>query len=323
MLNYIWLGLIAVGIAFAVGSDCIDQARNTYRNGDSLQVAVRFHSPGGDSVPGPALVLIPAERFEKFYGLAPENTDTIRVWITTAAAGKFTMPVNETSPRRWRTMAAAAGTKDRLTGTIAVHGRNDGAAASIVFDPIVFPKVSAVTKAVLDYANTAVTIAFGLIGIMALWLGIMKIAEAAGAVAIVTKCLSPVMTRLFPEVPRDHPAMGAMVLNIAATMLGLGNAATPFGLKAMEELETLNPKKGTATNAMVTFLAINTAGLTLIPTTAIAVRLGLGSAAPAVIIGTSVFGAAGATAVGIATAKFLQRLPLFNRTGAGEEGKGG
>jgi spore maturation protein A len=264
---------------------------------------------------------VPSQRFEQFYRIPASRIDTIRERISASigsdGTGSFQMAVSENTPHWWKKMASAAGTKDKLSGRILVSGRRDttveAVAARVVFDPVTFPKIRAVTQAVLEYANTAVTIALSLIGIMALWLGIMKIAEAAGVIGIITRWLSPVMTRLFPEVPPDHPAMGAMVMNMAANVLGLSNAATPFGLKAMEELDTLNPKKGTATNAMVTFLAINTAGLTLIPATAIAVRVGLGSASPAVIIGTSIVGATCATIVGIGTAKLLQRLPFFKK----------
>jgi spore maturation protein A len=184
-------------------------------------------------------------------------------------------------------------------------------AGSIVFEPIRFVKVRAVTKAALDFANTAVEIALGLIGIMALWLGLIKIAEAAGFVALLTRALEPVTRRLFPDVPRDHPAVGAMIMNIAANMLGLSNAATPMGLKAMEELNKLNTRAGTATNAMCTFLVINTSGLTLIPATAIAVRAAAGSDNPGIIIGTSLFGAACATTAGLIAVKLLQRLKRY------------
>ena len=180
----------------------------------------------------------------------------------------------------------------------------------VVFESVSFLKLKDITNAALDYAGTAVNIAIGLIGIMALWLGVMKVAEEAGLIALIAKWLKPVMKRLFPDVPSDHPAMGSMIMNISANMLGLGNAATPFGLKAMEELDKLNPEKGTATNSMVTFLAINTAGLTLIPATAIAVRAAAGSSDPAIIIGTSIFGAGCATIAGITAAKVLEKFPV-------------
>ncbi|HCA79189.1 MAG TPA: nucleoside recognition protein [Bacteroidetes bacterium] len=182
-----------------------------------------------------------------------------------------------------------------------------------VLEPIHYMKSKAVTQAALDYATTAVTIALGLIGIMALWLGVMKVADEAGLLKIVTRFLTPITKRLFPEIPPDHPAVAAMIMNIAANMLGLSNAATPMGLKAMEELNKLNPKVGTATNAMVTFLAINTGGLILIPATAIAVRAAAGSANPGIIIGTSIFGAGCATVAGIVAAKLLQRLPRYRK----------
>ncbi|MBI2619144.1 MAG: nucleoside recognition protein [Ignavibacteriales bacterium] len=213
-------------------------------------------------------------------------------------------------------MARAGATKDRLTGTIrSIRFSQEGrqAVVQIVFEPVRFVKLKAVTQAAFDYASTAVTIALGLIGIMALWLGVMKVAEEAGAVKILTRLLAPITRRLFPEVPPDHPAVGAMIMNVSANMLGLSNAATPFGLKAMEELNKLNPKAGTATNAMCTFLTINTAGLILIPATAIAVRAAAGSANPGIIIGTSLFGASCATVAGLITVKLLQRLPVFRK----------
>ena len=125
-------------------------------------------------------------------------------------------------------------------------------------------KIEAVTEAAISSAETAVEIALGFIGIMALWLGIMKIAEESGLVELIAKVVRPITVRLVPDVPPDHPAIGSIVLNMAANILGLGNAATPLGLKAMQELQELNPKKDTATNAMCTFLAINTSSVQLI-----------------------------------------------------------
>ncbi len=125
-------------------------------------------------------------------------------------------------------------------------------------------KIEAVTEAAISSAETAVEIALGFIGIMALWLGMMKIAEESGLVELIAKVVRPITVRLFPDVPPDHPAIGSIVLNMAANILGLGNAATPLGLKAMQELQEINPKKDTATNAMCTFLAINTSSVQLI-----------------------------------------------------------
>jgi spore maturation protein SpmA len=168
-----------------------------------------------------------------------------------------------------------------------------------------------VTGGALDGAKTAVTIALGLIGIMALWLGLMRLAERAGLVQRIAYGLRPLMKRLFPEVPPDHPAMGSMLMNMAANMLGLGNAATPLGLRAMRDLESLNPRPGVASNAMCTFLAINTSSVQLIPATAIAILAAAGSARPTVIVGTAFFATLCAATVAVLSAKFFERLSFF------------
>src|SRR5436309_15137880 len=168
-----------------------------------------------------------------------------------------------------------------------------------------------VTGGALDGAKTAVTIALGLIGIMALWLGLMRLAERAGLVQRIAYGLQPLMQRLFPEVPPDHPAMGSMLMNMAANMLGLGNAATPLGLRAMRDLESLNRRPGVASNAMCTFLAINTSSVQLIPATAIAILAAAGSARPTVIVGTAFFATLCAASVAVLSAKFFERLSIF------------
>ena len=154
--------------------------------------------------------------------------------------------------------------------------------------------------------------ALPLVGIMALWLGIMRLAERAGLVMLFARGLRPLLRWLFPEVPADHPAMGSMVLNISAGILGLGNAATPLGLRAMKDLESLNPHPGTATNAMCTFLAINTSSIQLIPATAIAILAANNSNNPTAIVGTSIIATSCAAISGVAAAKLLQRLPAFH-----------
>jgi spore maturation protein SpmA len=153
--------------------------------------------------------------------------------------------------------------------------------------------------------------ALPLVGIMALWLGIMRLAERAGLVALLARALRPLMVWLFPDVPADHPAMGSMLLNMAASILGLGNAATPLGLRAMKDLETLNPRPGTATNAMCTYLAINTSSIQLIPATAIAVLAANNASNPTAIVGTSIMATTCAAIAAVTAAKFLQRLPIY------------
>jgi spore maturation protein A len=181
-------------------------------------------------------------------------------------------------------------------------------------------KIESVTKSAVDAAGNAVAIAIGLVGIMALWLGIMKIADQSGLMSILARVIAPVLRRLFPEVPRDHPAMGSMLMNIAANMLGLSNAATPLGLKAMEDLEKLNPHPGVATNAMCLFLTINTANLQLIPATMIGVLASAGSKDPTAIIGTTIASTAIALTIGVAAAKLLERIKLFSADRAAKGG---
>lgn len=173
-----------------------------------------------------------------------------------------------------------------------------------------------VTEAAIDSAETAVELAIGLIGIMALWLGIMKIAEEGGLVRLLAKAVKPVMVRLFPDVPAEHPAMGSMLMNIAANILGLGNAATPLGLKAMIELQKINPHKETASNAMCTFLALNTSSLTLIPATIIGLRAAADSQNPTEVIGPIIVPTTASTIAAIIAVKLLEKLPVFSYTKA-------
>jgi len=169
-------------------------------------------------------------------------------------------------------------------------------------------KIDDVTAAAIDMAEVSVNIAIGLIGIMALWLGIMKIAEESGLIRIIARGLRPITIRLFPDVPEDHPAIGSIVLNMSANMLGLGNAATPLGLKAMEELQELNEQKDTATNSMVMFLAINTSSVQLIlPATVVAL---MGATASDIFI-TTILATLLSTIAAITAVKFLEKMKRF------------
>jgi len=170
-------------------------------------------------------------------------------------------------------------------------------------------RIEAVTTAALKGAQTAVDFSLGLIAIMAFWLGIMKVAEEAGLVRMISRMVKPLTGFLFPGVPKDHPAMGAIIMNLSANILGLGNAATPMGLIAMKELQKLNqedPK--TATDAMCTFLALNTSCITIIPATIIGIRIKAGSLNPTEIVGTTIFATACSMAVGIVVDKVLRSL---------------
>ncbi len=166
----------------------------------------------------------------------------------------------------------------------------------------------AVTRGAVESAGAAVQIAIGLVGIMTLWLGMMRVAEAAGLVTLVGRALKPVLRWLFPDVPSGHPAAGAIVLALAANMLGLNNAATPLGIKAMEELQTLNPDKDTATNAMVTLMAVTTAGVQLIPASMIGVLAAAGSNSPTAIIAPTIVATFVGTVAAILAARLLERF---------------
>lgn len=318
MLNYVWMALIVLGMIAAVAIDVTDVSTNTYMNGEELTVQVDFPEPINEEVDTTyaVMVTVPEKTFESFYGVEIENDLTFSARVARKKdqeelALYFTL--DENAPKIWQTMASASGNADDLTGKIMLKKQDSPKTfkAVIVLEEIAFLKLKDVTNAALDFAEVAVNIALGLIGIMALWLGIMKIAEEAGIVNYIAKALRPLTKFLFPDVPTDHAAVTPMIMNISANFLGLGNAATPFGLKAMEELDKLNENKGTATNAMCMFLAINTAGLALIPATAIAIRAAAGSAQPAIIIGTSLFASSCATLAGITAAKIFEGVSDF------------
>ncbi|BFH69347.1 MAG: nucleoside recognition domain-containing protein [Paenibacillus dendritiformis] len=187
-------------------------------------------------------------------------------------------------------------------------------------------RIDAVTEAVFDGAKTGVTVSFGLISVMVFWLGMMRIAEDGGLLAKVAKALGPIVRFLFPDVPPNHPALGYIMSNMSANLLGLGNAATPMGIRAMQELQKLNPDKESATPAMCTLLAINTSSITLIPTTLIAIRMNFGSANPAEIVGTTLLATMVATLAAIAADRWCRNRasvrPPNKTAGTGQDGLG-
>lgn len=317
MLNYIWIALLFLGIGAAVTTDIVNQHQDKFRNNEPLAVTVELNNKSELNNPrtSEGNLKISREDFNSFYrdSLKHDLTYPVKVTLNPKKNNySIYFKIDKLSPGILKQIASASGDKDDITGTFNAAGiiGDSAVAGKAVFEEVKFLKLKDVTNSALDYAGIAVNIALGLIGIMALWLGVMKVAEEAGLIKIIANVLKPVTKRLFPDVPSDHPAMGSMIMNISANMLGLGNAATPFGLKAMEELEEINPEKGTATNAMCTFLAINTAGITLIPATAIAVRAAAGSSEPAVIIGTSLFASVCATIAGVSAAKIFEKFPI-------------
>jgi spore maturation protein SpmA len=317
VLNYIWVALILLGVSAALTTDVINSSIDKYRNEDPFQLNISLTDNLSELKEGKqeVKILVSSQDFNKFYRLNIKSDLSLNANLNykkDSSSGVITILTDKNFPKIWKEMAEASGEKNDLIGSIKIKDQisANSIKGEVIFEKVTFNKMKDVTNAVLDYAGTAVTIAIGLIGIMALWLGVMKVAEEAGLIRKIANSLKPFTRRLFPDIPSDHPAMSSIIMNISANMLGLGNAATPFGLKAMEDMEKINPNKGTASNSMVTFLAINTAGLTLIPATAIAVRAASGSSNPAIIIGTSIFGAFCATVAGVSAAKIIEKFYL-------------
>lgn len=319
MLNYIWTALIFLGLAAAISYDISDSITNKYRNDESLLVRIKSKEKVSENINKQldVSIIVDKEKFNSFYGESIKEDFDFSAKLTFTGKNNESaiyFIVDENQPGIWQTMAGINGEENDLTGAVTLLSgiEENEIVASMRLEEISFIKLKDVTNAAISYAETSVKIALGLIGIMALWLGVMKIAEEAGVITYIARGLRPVTQKLFPDVPHDHPAMGSMIMNISATFLGLGNAATPFGIKAMEDLNTLNPNKGTATNAMCTFLVINTASFALMPTTAIALRAASGSSNPALIIGTTMFGSFCATIVGITVAKLFEKFSSKN-----------
>ena len=214
-------------------------------------------------------------------------------------------------PPRLAAMRSFADSKELVATADLPAARDRDVPVQLLFPPVRFVKMRAITDAAIDTAQSAVVLAGGLIGVLALWLGLMKIAESAGLIELMVKIIQPILHPLFPNIPRDHPAMAYIAVNLAGNILGLGNATTAMGLKAMEELQKLNPSDDTATDPMVMLLAIHTAAFQLVPPATLVALLGLGAAeifVPMLIVGLI------ATVVAILAAKLLGRLPMYRRT---------
>jgi len=314
LLNYVWTFLILFGIGTAVFIDVYEISDNKYANKYLLSSQILVDSTSIDEGGKYSCkIIIDRKSFNNGFKKSLDNDVILFGKINKPKDNKnsnIDIQVNLHTPEVLIEMAKANGGDKILSGEFSsnIAMSNNLLTGKIKLEEISFIQIKSVTKSIIEYAGIAVEIALGLIGIMAMWLGIMKVGETAGLISVIARMLRPVTKFLFPEIPSDHPAVGSMIMNISANMLGLGNAATPFGLKAMQELNELNPKKDTASDSMITFLAINTAGLTLIPASAIAIRAAAGSNNPTVIIGTSIFGAMCATIVGVISAKTFAKL---------------
>lgn len=280
MLNYIWTGLIALSLVFALTADISAIRRDTYRNGQDVPLTVAF--PAGydpDSRVQAVRVRADSTALATHYGVAMGLAPEWEGELVQAAAGReLRFARGADLPEPLATIRRMTSERDNdLRGpvTLTAQPGDSLAEASLTFAPVRFVKLVAITQAGIDFAKTAVTLALGLIGVIALWLGMLRIAEVSGLIHVIVRVFEPVLRPLFPEIPKGHPALGLIVLNLSANVLGLGNAATPMGIKAMEELQKLNPVKDTATNAMVMLLAINTASVQLVPPVLLVAIMGL------------------------------------------------
>lgn len=318
VLNYIWAGLIIVSLVFALATDVGDLARDAYRNGQALPVTVAF--PAGydaGAARQPALLRIDADAFRQFYGAegAPEAEYPATVRRTDVGLEIRLDDADAPLPAPLDVIRDATNPSDNvLQGTLSgveVAASGAAARAGLTFAPVRFVKLGDITQAALDFAETAVTIALGLVGVLVLFLGLLKIAEDAGIVRAVVRLVRPVLGPLFPDIPKDHPAMGMIALNLAANVFGLGNAATPFGIKAMEELQKLNPEPETATDSMVMLLALNTASVQLIPPLTLIAIIGIETNA---VYFPILFTTLGSLVVAVVVTKALGRLRRYRET---------
>ncbi len=280
MLNYIWAGLLILSLVFALVYDFRDISRDTYRNGEPFPVTLSFPDGKDDSARRqPVKVLIDPNRIQQLYGSEVVIDSVYSGILIENEDGRQLQFAKDTSlPEPLATIRSMTSKRDNdLRGRIALGaiGATGAQSASVNFEQVRFVKMSAITQAAIDFAETAVSISLGLIGVIALWMGLLKIAETSGLIHSLVRFTQPVFRRLFPEIPKDHPALGMIILNLTANMLGLANAATPLGIKAMESLQELNLQKDTASNSMVMLLAMNTASVQIVPPTLLVAIMGL------------------------------------------------
>lgn len=304
MLNYIWAGLIISAFVFALGNDISDLSRDVYRNGRPLRIALAFPQ-GNDSTARrvPVEIRLDSVGFTSFYGTTEKPAGSYTGYLLRSREGtQLRFDAGAKFPEPLATIGKVSKSRDdELQGRLVDS-------TGVVFEPVRFVKLNAIAAAALDFAKTAAEIALSLVGVMSLFLGLLKIAEEAGLIYGLVKLVRPILRPLFPELPPDHPALGLIALNLTANWLGLGNAATPFGIKAMEELQKLNRSADTATNSMVMMLALNTAGVQLVPPVLLLGLLGLQiNQLVFPIIGTGICG----LIIAILAAKLLGRLPGY------------
>ena len=291
MLNYIWAGLIILSLVFALTIDVRELANDRFRNAEKLPVEVDFGKKGyqTDTRRMNITVAIDSAEYNRFYGtsgVSPDSSYTGTLVQTDDglqiqfAGGEQTSRLPETL-NQIRTFNADDAETGPLRSTalqpqdFTFNADSTVATTAIGFNPVRFRKLRDISQAALDSAESAASLALSLIGVLALFLGLLQIADEAGIIYSLTGVVQPILRPLFPKVPEGHPAMAMISLNLLANVFGLGNAATPLGIKAMEELQALNPTKGTATDSMVMLLALNTSSVQLVPPVLLVAIMGL------------------------------------------------
>lgn len=317
MLNYIWGGLIISALVFALISDVTDITTDRYRNDQPLPLVLTYpegYQPEARRVP--VLIGIDRDLFRAFYSTESTPDSVYQGTANRTQRGtQVRFDADASLPEPLSTIHEfSASQDDELQGTLQDERLSDDstrAETAVVFAEVKFAKLNSITSAAFDFADTAATLALSLIGVLALFLGLLQIAEATGLITTLVRVTQPIFRPLFPEIPDGHPALGMIVLNLTANVLGLGNAATPLGIKAMEELQELNPLKETATNSMVMLLAMNTASVQLVPPALLVAVMGLQVNElifPIIMVTT------GSLVVAVTTTKLLQRLPVYQKS---------
>ena len=312
MLNYIWAGLIIFSFGFALAQDGRDLIADRYRNGVPMPIELSLGEgadPAAKTVP--VRVRIPPDDFRAHFRVEAELPETYAATVERTDSGTLLrFKPGEAFPAPLSVIRDNTSPDDKeLRGVLGELSWADlPARTTVTFRPVRWVKLNAITNAAGEFAKTAVTIALGLIGGLALWLGLVRIADRSGLVNLVVIVVRPLLRPLFPQVPPDHPAFGMITLSLAANVLGLGNAATPLGIKAMEEMQKLNPTDDTATDPMVMFLAINTASVQIVPPATLVAVMGLEAGR---IYFPMLFVTALGTVTAIVAVKLLGRLPGY------------
>ncbi len=319
MLNYIWAAFIILSLVFALIIDVGELAENRFQNDTPLPVLVSFPDDADfESGRIPAEVLIEAERYQQFYDTDVEPDSVYPGVLVQTEDGRqlqfgegMALPPPLGLIQEFNADEEGAPLRTTPLDDMQFNSDSTLAVIGLEFNPVQFRKLRDISQAALDFATTAAEIALGLIGILALFLGLLHIGEEGGLIYGLSKAVQPILRPIFPEIPDGHPALGNISLNMLANVFGLGNAATPLGLKAMESMQKLNPSKTTATNSMVMLLAVNTSSVQLVPPVLLIAVMGLSinQLIFAIIIATSF-----STVAGIVGAKLYGRMRVFEKT---------